>query len=294
MTNTATNTATSASPIIATPISGALGAEVTGVDLSAPLDDAAYDAVRGALLDHCVLFFRDQDMTPPQQLAFAKRFGDIHFHPHVPGLPDIPEIMEILKTDKDARPFGVGWHTDQMFLAEPAMGTMLYAKEVPDAGGDTLFTNLHRAYDALSDGMKRMIAGLRTVNLADAGRKIAGANPGGGQYGGFNSMALNKRDDVAAETEHPLVRTHPETGRKALFIGLHTERFANMTAAESKPLLDYLIDHATKPEFTCRFRWREGSVAFWDNRCVLHNAIDDYRGKRRRMHRITLKGDRPV
>jgi taurine dioxygenase len=280
--------------ITATPISGALGAEVTGVDFSAPLDDATYNAVRQALLDHCVLFFRDQEMTPPQQLAFATRFGDIHVHPHVKGMDDFPEIMEILKTDKDARPFGVGWHTDQMFLAEPALATMLYAKEVPEAGGDTLFTNLYRAYATLSDAMKAMIAGLRTVNLADAGRKITGANPGGGQYGGFNSMTMNKQDDVAAETEHPLVRTHPESGRKALFLGLHTERFANMTTAESQPLLDFLIAHATRPEFTCRFRWREGSVAFWDNRCVLHNAIDDYRGKRRRMHRITLKGDAPV
>jgi len=274
-------------------IAGALGADIGGVDLSRDIDDALFGEIRQALLDHGVIFLHDQEIAPAQQLAFAKRFGAIHLHPHVEGLSEFPEIMEIVKNKDDVRNFGAGWHTDQMFLPEPVMATMLYAKELPAFGGDTLFADLYGAYESLSDGMKLLAAGLRTVNLPDAGRRLAQAATGGTQYGALGSMKMKTGSDVPAETEHPLVRTHPETGRKLLYIGLHTERFAGMTNEESRPLVDYLVDHATRPELTCRFRWRPGSMAIWDNRCVLHNALNDYPGQRRRMHRITIAGDKP-
>ena len=277
--------------IYVSPIAGAMGAEVGGVELWRRLDDATFAEIRRALLAHGVIFFRDQEITPQQQLAFARRWGEIHLHPHVAGLPDIPEVMEIVKEPGDARVFGAGWHTDQMFLATPAMATILYAKELPRAGGDTLFASLYRAYETLSDGMKAMLAGLRTVNLPDAGRRAAQAATGGATYGALASMRMQVA--AVAETEHPLVRTHPETGRKLLYIGLHTERFAGMTKDESTGLVDWLVAHATRPEFTCRFRWQPGSLAMWDNRCVLHNAITDYPDARRRMHRVTVAGDTP-
>lgn len=279
------------SRIAVVPIAGALGAEIGGIDLSRALDEGEFAAVHDALMDHGVVFFRDQDITPRQQLEFAKRFGEIHFHPYVPGLPDLPEVMEIVKTESDVRNFGAGWHTDQMFLPEPAMGTVLYAKEIPDYGGDTLYASMYTAYDALSDGMKALAARLRTVNLPDAGRPRG--KPAAVSYGNLKSMGLSDKESHERVAEHPLVRTHPVTGRKALYIGLHTEQFAGMTWEESQGLLNYLIDHATRPEFTCRFRWQSGSLALWDNRCVLHNAINDYPGKRRRMHRVTIKGDAP-
>jgi taurine dioxygenase len=273
------------------PIAGALGAEVYGIDLSRDLDATEFQAVHDALMAHGVVFFRDQDITPHQQLAFARRFGDIHFHPFVAGLPDLPEVMEIVKTETDVRNFGEGWHTDQMFLPEPAMGTILYAKEIPDFGGDTLYASMYAAYDGLSEGMKALAGRLRTVNLPDAGRPRG--RPHAATYSNLKTMGLDDKETYAKVSEHPLVRTHPVTGRKALYIGLHTEQFAGMSYDESQGLLNHLIAHATRPEYTCRFRWRLGSLALWDNRCVLHNAINDYPGKRRRMHRVTVKGDAP-
>ena len=287
---------------------GALGAEISGIDLAKPLDDAAFGDIEQALLTHGAIFLLDQTITPEQQLSFARRFGTkIHLHPHIAGLPEQPEIAEIVRAEGDERNFGVGWHTDQMFLPEPVMATLLYAKELPAFGGDTLFADLHAAYDALSCGMQRMLAGLRNVNLADAGRPRTGkaavqapppatdSAPDGaapGQYAGMGAMKLKQGAGFATQSEHPLVRIHPKTGRKALYVGLHTERFADMTVAESAPLLDFLVAHATRPEFTCRLHWRKGTMAIWDNRRVLHNAINDYPGQRRRMHRITIAGDR--
>lgn len=279
------------STISVEPVAGALGAEVDGVDLSRDLDDTAFRAVHDALMAHGVIFFRDQVITPQQELAFARRFGAIHFHPYDAGLPELPEVMEIVKTETDVRNFGEGWHSDQVFLPEPALATVLYAKEIPDSGGNTLYASMHAAYDVLSDGMKALAARLKTVNLPDAGRPRG--KPATGSYSNLATMGLSDSENYEKTSEHPLIRTHPVTGRKALYIGLHTERFANMTWAESQGLLNYLIDHATRPEFTCRFRWREGSLALWDNRAVLHNAINDYPGKRRRMHRVTVKGDVP-
>lgn len=264
------------------PIAGALGAEIHGVDLSNPLDDVTFERVHQALLDHCVIFFRDQDITPDAQLAFAERWGDVHFHPHIKGLPERPEIFEIVKDKDDVHTLGGEWHTDQMFTETPVRATMLYAKEVPPQGGDTLFTNAYLAYETLSDGMKAMLTGLRTHNTYNMKKKRAAA------------MQVSDTDETPAEAEHPLIRTHSETGRKAIYISYAgiTKNIVGMTEAESAPILNYLRAHVTRPEFTCRFRWEEGSLALWDNRCVQHLAINDYHGHRRVMHRVTVAGER--
>ncbi|MCB1740253.1 MAG: TauD/TfdA family dioxygenase [Gammaproteobacteria bacterium] len=269
-------------PLDIRPIAGAMGAEVHGVDLAAGLDDQTFAEINKALLDHGAIFFRDQDITPDQQLALARRWGTVHLHPHMPCLPDHPGIIEIVKKEDDVHTFGGNWHTDQMFTPTPARATMLYAKEVPAAGGDTLFSNLYLAFESLSEGMQSMIKDLRTVSLYDKQKKRA------------SSMRPTEPDKPAEPAVHPLVRRHPETGRDALYISYEgiTRYIDGMTEAESRPLLSYLMQHATRPEFTCRFHWAPGSLALWDNRCVLHLAINDYNGKRRVMHRITIEGER--
>lgn len=265
------------------PLSGALGAEVRGADLRA-VDDATFAAIHRALLDHGVIYFRDQDIAPAQQLAFAKRWGAPHFHPYMPGLPEQPEIIEIVKNPEDRATFGGEWHTDQMFTPTPAMATMLYAREVPAAGGDTLFSDLYRAYDTLSDGMKAMLADLRTFNLYSKKKDRAAAMAG----------KLKAPETPAEPAEHPLIRPHAETGRAVLYISYDgiTRHIVGMTEAESRPLLDWLMAHATRPELTCRLRWEFGTLAIWDNRRVLHMALNDYHGQRRVMHRITIRGER--
>ncbi|MBN9563538.1 MAG: TauD/TfdA family dioxygenase [Alphaproteobacteria bacterium] len=274
-------------------IAGALGAEVEGVDLSQELDDETLAEIRSALLDNCVIFFRNQSLTPDQQLAFARRWGEIHFHPFMEGMKSHPEILEIVKTPTEKKNFGGSWHTDQMFSPQPAMGTMLYAKQVPSAGGDTMFTNQYLAYESLSDGMKRMIADLRTVCVGDHFKGHGGKSRKEIHAANQSSMRVKDPGDVQTTSVHPLVRTHPETGRKLLYIGGHVQSFDGMTDAESEPLIEFLMKHSVRPEFTCRFRWETGSLAFWDNRCVQHFAINDYPAETRIMHRITVCGDTP-
>lgn len=265
------------------PLSGAMGAEIKGADLRV-VDDRTFAAIHDILLQFGMIYFRDQDITPDQQLALAKRWGEPHFHPYMPGLPDRPEIIEIVKNPEDTNTFGGNWHTDQMFTPTPSMGTMLYAKEVPEAGGDTMFGNLYLAYESLSDGMKAAIADLRTFNLYDKKKGRSAVMRG----------KLTEPDKPAEPAEHPLVRIHGETGRPVLYISYEriTRHIVGMTPEESRPLLDYLRAHASRPEFTCRLRWEVGTLAFWDNRCVQHMALNDYHGHRRVMHRITLKGER--
>ena len=274
------------------PIAGSLGAEVTGVDLGADIADDVLAEIRGALLAHQVIFFRDQRLSPDRQLAFARRFGAIHLHPFMEGMADHPEILEIVKRPTDKRNFGGAWHTDQMFAPEPAMGTILYAKQVPSAGGDTLFTNQYLAYESLSPGMQRLCASLRTVCYGDGFKKYNGQNRRD-FYAGKTTMKVKDPGDVQTTSVHPLVRTHPETGRKALYIGGHVQHFADMEDTESRPLIDFLMAHSTRPEHTCRFRWETGSLAFWDNRCTQHFAINDYPAETRVMHRVTVRGDTP-
>ena len=279
--------------IQASPIAGSLGAEITGVDLAA-LDDAAFSEIHAAWLDHQVIFLRDQEITPDQQIAFARRFGEIHHHPFMAGLPEHPDILEIVKEADDTHTFGSVWHTDQMFNPEPAKATMLYAKEAPDAGGDTMFANMYAAFDALSDGMKEMLKDVRTWSVGDRFKHYKGSGRTE-RYAGNPAMRDKVRDpgNQITEAAHPLFRTHPETGRKALYIGSHTQTLVDFADEEAAPILEYLFAHAVRPEFTCRFHWRPGSMAIWDNRCVQHLALADYDGQRRRMHRITIAGDAP-
>jgi taurine dioxygenase len=269
------------------PVSGALGAEVTGVDLAKELDSQTLGVLRRAWLDHLVLFFRDQTLTPAQFLTFARRFGEIVEYPFVKGLEAYPEIIPVVKLEHERINFGGVWHSDTAYLDVPPMASMLLARDVPEAGGDTLFANMYQAYDTLSDGMKRLLAGLRAVNSsakADASRTRE------------DRIAERGRTDARQlyEAAHPVVRVHPETRRKALYVNVaHTVRFDGMTEEESSPILRFLFRHQVRPEFCCRFRWRPGSLAFWDNRCAQHNAVNDYAGHRRVMHRITLGGDIP-
>ena len=279
------------------PIAGALGAEISGVDLGA-LEAETFAEIHAAWLEHLVLFFRNQSLAPPQQIAFAKRFGEIHHHPFMQGMEAYPDILEIVKEEGDSKAFGEVWHTDQMFNPKPAKATILYAKETPDAGGDTLFANMYLAYETLSEPMKLLLKELRTFNVGDRkklGRSHEVTATRDGRYVGNAKMAAKLRDpgDLITEASHPLVRTHPETGRKALYLSNHTQTLDGFRPGEARPILDYLAQHAVEPEFTCRFRWEVGSLAIWDNRCTQHRALNDYPGKRRRMHRITIAGDTP-
>jgi len=266
-------------------IAGALGAEITGVDLSR---EFPVQAIRAAFLEHLVIFFRDQDLPPARFLAFARRFGEPIEYPFVKGLDEFPVIIPVLKLEHEKINFGGIWHSDTTYLDVPPMASMLVAREVPAAGGDTEFANMYLAYETLSAGMRRLLDGLLAVNssaAADVSRTRE------------DRIKDSARADARKEYEaaHPVVRVHPETGRRALYVNVaHTVRFEGMTAEESAPILKFLYAHQTRPELTCRFRWRPGSLAFWDNRCAQHNAINDYQGHKRLLHRITLAGDKPA
>ncbi len=275
------------------PISGALGAVVDGVDLSEDLDNATASDLHQALLDHCVIFFRDQSLTPEQHLRLGRRFGTLNVHEFVEAMPGHPEILVVAKNENDKRNFGGGWHSDVTYLDEPALGSILYALDVPPYGGDTMFANQYLAYETLSPGMKRLLDGLTAIHSA---RQVygVGADNDYARIEGMGAMKILRSETAHRETEHPVVRTHPETGRKSLYVNRNfTIRFKDMTVEESRPLLQFLFEHAVRPEYTCRFRWEANSIAFWDNRCVQHYALNDYDGYRRIMHRVTINGDRP-
>ena len=269
------------------PLSGALGAEILGIDLARDLSDATVAAIRHAWLEHLVVFFRDQQLDSAQLLALARRFGEPVEYPFVKGLDGFPQITPVVKLEHEKINFGGLWHSDTAYLERPPIATMLIARETPPRGGDTLFANMYLAYQTLSDGMKRILDGLIAVNSsakADVTRTREDRIKDSGK-------TEAKKEFVA---EHPVVRTHPETGRKALYVnGGHTLRFNDMTVEESAPLLNYIFQHAVRPEFTCRFHWEPGSIALWDNRCTQHNPVNDYHGFRRVMHRVTLAGDVP-
>ena len=276
------------------PVSGALGAEIFGVDLSRPLDNRTFFEIRQAFDENIVIFFRDQNITPQQHLDFGARFGAFDIHPFAAGLPGHPEVMPVIKEADDiVAGFGSAWHSDVTFYERPPLGSILYALETPTHGGDTLFANMCLAYDALSDGLKAMLDGMTAIHSA---ADTYGKNSYAAQRNaaGSRSMKIRTGDDAEATMEHPVIRTIPETGRRALFVNAtYTKHFKGWTKQESLPLLEYLWNHAIRPEFTCRFAWRAGSIAFWDNRCTLHHAINDYDGQRREMHRVTVIGERP-
>lgn len=277
--------------IQATPISGALGAEITGINLAENHSDEVTAQIREALLEHQVIFFRGQEFTPEQQIRFAQRFGQLEEHDFVKGLPDHPEIIRVVReADETSKNFGGNWHSDVTHQECPALGSVLYAREVPPFGGDTLFANQYLAYESLSPGMKQMLNGLTGIHTA---RGPFG--PEGRSNSNWRNMQVETNDKALEEMEHPVIRTHPETGRKCLFVNrTFTIRFKDMTEEESAPLLNQLFAHASQEQFTCRFRWTKGAVAFWDNRAVLHYALNDYSGHRREMHRVAISGDRPA
>ena len=281
---------TAAVPGIAVePVTGALGAEVHGVDLARDLPDGALHAIREAFLRHGVVFFRDQDLDIARHKAFASHFGTLFLHPNIQGSSADPAVIDIVHNPGDTKIIGEDWHSDTPQVPRPPMGSVLYAVDVPAYGGDTLFASQYAAYDALSTGLKAMLEGVRALH---SDRRVAGPARDLGQ----SNAVKKKSDDEWRETAtfHPVVRTHPETGRKALYVNRQTTiAFENMTEAESKPLLDYLCTHAHRPEFTCRFRWRNGSVAFWDNRCTQHVAVNDTGMSRRVMRRLQIEGDAP-
>jgi taurine dioxygenase len=267
------------------PVSGALGAEIEGVDGARPLRAEVVAEIRRAFLDHLVVFFRNQKLTPQALLAFAQRFGEPMDYPQLKGLPECPLVTPVIKLEHERVNFGGVWHSDTAYLELPPMASMLYAVEIPPFGGDTLFANQYLAYESLSMGLKQTLDGLVGINTST------------------KADASMTREDRMRDTgatlkvlvaEHPLVRTHPETRRKALYLNVgHTARIKGWTERESSPLLEYLFGHQVRPEFTCRLRWEPGSLAFWDNRCTQHNPVNDYHGFKRVMHRVTLAGDKP-
>ncbi len=269
-------------------IAGALGAEVLGIDLTQPQTPETRQALRQLWLQHKVLFFRDQPLDNARYMDFARSIGTPIEYPFVKGLPDFPEIIEVKKLEHETVNFGGIWHSDTTYLERPPMASMLLAREVPPQGGDTLFADMQAAYEALSGGLRAVLDGLRAVSSsakADVSRTRE------------DRIRSDGRDDARPVyvAEHPVVRTHPETGRKSLFVNIaHTERFVGWTVEESAPLLSMLYAHLTRAEFTCRFHWAPGSLALWDNRCTQHNPVNDYHGYRRIMHRITLEGDVPT
>ena len=275
--------------ITVSPVAATLGAEIGGVDIAQELSDEVIAEIRRALNENLVIFFRGQDFTPEQHLAFAERFGTLGLHDQVAGMDDYPFIIEVRKEPEDARNFGGAWHGDVTYLEEPPLGSILYALEVPEVGGDTLWANQYIAFETLSVGMREMLDRLTMMHTP---AKIYGLTSQ--DWSKDSSVRTAPSETAEYETEHPLIRTHPETGRKLLYVsGLFTPRFKDMTEEESKPLIDFLMEQATREEFTCRWRWKAGDVAFWDNRATLHYALNDYSGHRRVMHRVTINGGRP-
>ena len=266
--------------------SNALGAEICGVDLSKPLGNQAWDAIHRAFVEHQVIVLRAQTITPHQELTFASRFGEPHDYPFAEGLPECPKVMPVIKEPHEKINFGNQWHSDTSYLLEPPVATVLYSKDMPAQGGDTLFSNMYLAYDALSEGMKAMLDTMLAVNSATV------LSHERDQYASVKVKNAERQQQT--EAAHPVVRVHPDTGRKGLFVNeTHTSHFKDMTPEESKPLLQFLFRHVTRPEFIFRLRWEKGTIAVWDNRCTQHYAINDYHGQRRVMHRVTVGGGRP-
>ena len=260
-----------------------IGAEISGVNLGGPISNRQMDEIHRALAENLVIFFRDQHMSQEQHLDFGRQFGPLHLHPAAPSEPGHPELMIIKADANSVRANGEGWHSDVSCDEEPPLGSILYIKECPPAGGDTLFASMYAAYEALSDRMKTYLAGLTAIHDGEHVYRGMFANDG---------VADKARYPRA---EHPVIRTHPVTGRKALYVNKgFTTRILGIPVDESEGILRYLYEHMENPLFQCRFRWQANSVAFWDNRCAQHRAMWDYWPHRRYGNRVTVKGERPV
>jgi len=259
-----------------------IGAEIFGVDLSRQLSNRQFDEIHQALMENLVIFFRDQKLTVEQHKAFGARFGKLHVHPNAPkGFPDHPEILVIKADENSKRVAGEAWHSDVSCDEEPPMGSILYLHEVPpDGGGDTMFANMYQAYETLSEPLRTMLDGLTAIH--DSWKAHSGRKPGEGS------------DMQFPRFEHPVVRVHPVTRRRLLFVDRgFTTRIVQLSQAESDALLAFLFQHIETTKLSCRFKWERNSIAFWDNRCAQHQAIFDYWPHRRYGHRVTICGDRP-
>jgi len=271
------------------PVTPAIGGIVRGADLSQWLDDASFAAIEAGLMDRQVLFFRDQAITPEQQRDFAARFGKLHIHPIYPRSDRVPEIM-ILDTALNDLRDNATWHSDVSFSETPPLGAVLAARKVPPAGGDTLWASATAAYDGLPEALKRLLDGLTATN--DLAKSFP-VERFGTTEADLARLEKAKRDNQPVS--HPVIRTHPVTGRRAIFVNEgFTTRIDGLDAASSETLLNLLYRHVTRPEYTVRWRWRQGDVAVWDNRATQHYATDDYRPHHRIMHRATIIGERPV
>jgi taurine dioxygenase len=264
------------------PLTPIIGAEIGGIDLTRPLSNRQLDELHRALAEHLVIFFRDQALSPDQHLAFGRRFGELHVHPAAPHEPGQPELMIVHADENSPRANGEYWHTDVSCEAEPPMGSMLHIKEYPPVGGDTLFASMYAAYEALSDRMKTYLDGMAAIHDSEHVYR-----------GTFASQGVVDKP-VYPRAEHPVVRTHPVTGRKALYVNRgFTTALVGVPRDESDGILRVLYEHMENPLFQCRFRWRKNSLAFWDNRCAQHRALWDYWPYTRHGHRVTIRGDRP-
>ena len=272
------------------PISNFVGAEITGVNLGEPITDLAYRTIRKALCEWGVIFFRKQNLTPNQHLEFGKRFGKLHVSKTIAKVPGHPLVGEVRKEPTQTRNIGGNWHSDHTFAEIPPLGSILIARELPDFGGDTLFANMSSAYEKLSKGIKKTLKGLSAVHA----KKKALQSNNLSVDRQVSTKELEKMADAVEELfVHPVVAKHPETGRKILYVNpTYTVRFDGWTEQESKPLLQFLFEQGSSPENTCRFHWENNSVAFWDNRTVWHYALNDYHGKRRVLHRVSVEGSR--
>jgi len=280
------------STLVVTPMTGSFGADIRGVDLSQPLDAATAVAIEAAFAEHMVLAFRDQNLTIDQLEAFALQLGEFGGTPFITPVDDHPNVLAVVReADEAGALFGGSWHSDWSFQAAPPSATILYGHQVPPAGGDTVFTNQYLAYETLSSGMKRMLDGVRAVHSA---QRSYGPQGVFGQPDPRAAMHIQGGEEALATQSHPIVRTHPVTGRKLLFVNdVYTIGIEDMSGPESKALLGFLLEHSKQVSFLCRVRWEQGTLTMWDNRCVQHHAINDYPGQRREMYRVTLAGETP-
>ena len=273
------------SNILINPTSGSMGVEIHNVDLSNELSDSLFSEIRETFIEHGLIFFRDQELTPDDHLRFAKRWGEININRFFAKVEGYDQIAEVRKDPDQKINIGGAWHTDHSYDQIPAMGSILLAKETPKIGGDTLFANMYKAYETLSNGMKKT---LETMKACHSSRHVFGAHTG---YAEASSQRISNPELATQDAIHPVIITHPESKRKALYVNPEfTVNFEGWTVEESKPLLDYLTEHTTQQENTTRFQWEPGSIAFWDNRCTWHFALNDYPGETRLMHRITVEG----
>ena len=273
------------SEIIINPASGSIGAEIGGVDLSVDLSDAVFSEIRQTFIEHGLIFFRNQELTPDDHLRFAKRWGEININRFFAKVEGHEQIAEVKKDTDQEINIGGAWHPDPSYAKLPAKGTILLARETPKTGGDTLFTNMYKAYESLSDGLKGT---LESMNACHSSRHVFGAHTG---YAEASNQRIGNPELATQDAIHPVIITHPESKRKALYVNPEfTVNFEGWTKEESKPLLNYLTEHSTRSENITRFKWEPGSIAFWDNRCTWHFALNDYPGEKRLMHRITVEG----